>query len=264
MGGVFLKKQIHMEVVLEIVPVMILFLVGQTTVINSLLGAYIKEQLLMNIKMYANYLSVVYTILVIGFEMNKLITENNYYRESMKYLFDRHKEEFFELLRNKESEQIIYYVPKNIQIRIWVLPKFPERVFNSIINKHWHKYLTIRNYESLGSRGKTDNLKFEVYPNPQGIVGKCFNSKKVEYSWDLKKEDQKIVYNMTQTQDEQTNDLRFCLCYPVKENGRVIAVISFDSMEPMCVGNNMKDKMLADLFVGYSMDLYKSSTHLFK
>lgn len=259
-----LKKRIHTKVIVEMVPVLLFFFMGQTTFLDHMLKAYFTESEIYDIKIIFNYLSTIYTFLIIGVGMNSLLNENQYYRESMKYLFDRHKEDFFNIIGNQEAEGLIHQAPKNIQIRIWVKPKLLNRIITSIRSRRRYKYLIIRNYESLGLHGKTDDLKFEVSPKPQGIVGKCFNSKKVEYSWDLKEENQKVRYNMTQEQDEQTSDLRFCLCYPIKEDGRVISVISFDSTEPMRVGNNIKDKDLADLFVGFSVDLYKSSSHLFK
>lgn len=209
--------KIHKKIIIEIIPVLLFFFLGQTTFLDLFIEKPFLKGTISNIKIIFNYLSVIYTFLLVAIEMNKLLYENENCKESRKYLFDRHKEEFLRLLVDKENDGTLCHTPKNISIRVFVKPRIFDRLVSIIKAKRIYNYLEIRNYDSLGARGKTDDLKFEICPNVQGLVGKCYNSKMVEYSWDLKKENSKVKYNMTQGQDEQTNDLRFCLCYPIKK-----------------------------------------------
>jgi hypothetical protein len=73
---------------------------------------------------------------------------------------------------------------------------------------------TIKNIVGLSDPGITENLSFEIRPNEQGLVGKCYSLRTIIYDDNLKATNA-TDYNLTPYQKSKTCDLEFILCAPL-------------------------------------------------
>ena len=81
----------------------------------------------------------------------------------------------------------------------------------------------IKNIEGLAEKDITDNLKFEVSPNRQGLVGECYEQKAILYDDDLENSNE-INYNLTHYQIAKTNQLKFILVSDCRQSGSGIYI----------------------------------------
>lgn len=253
------------ETFFEVGCAAILIVLAQTTILNDIawFSKIFTVEELASVKNICGYFAAAYSILVLGVHMCKLRMDNEQYKKQMAILFDSQKTNFQSIIRQK-----VKHYPDNMQIRIFAKQSCKEKFLNVLARKQKinETMFKIRNHQSLSRHDRTENLMFRVSPNPQGLVGRSFNSKSVEYSWDLKENIGVDNYNMNNVQQDKTNDLRFCLCVPIKDdvNKEVKAIVAFDSTDKMEIGSKSTEDDILSLFVGYSIDLHESSPNLFK
>lgn len=121
----------------------------------------------------------------------------------------------------------------------------------------------IKNIEGLAEKDITDNLKFEVCPNRQGLVGECYEQKAILYDDDLENSNE-INYNLTHYQIAKTNQLKFILVCPIfSENEEIISIVSFDSYDKIKIKEESKE-ILRQLVLNYTQSLYECIPDLFK
>ncbi len=123
-----------------------------------------------------------------------------------------------------------------------------------------------KNKKELAKEGIKDNLEFEVYPNIQGLVGLCYDTKQAQYDDELV-ETNSVLYNLNNSQIEKTRDLRFSLVYPIYDNedkdNTVIAIVAIDSASQISIKDDQQQQLIA-LLSGFSQYLYKLVPEAFK
>ena len=121
----------------------------------------------------------------------------------------------------------------------------------------------IKNIDGLAESDITNNLKFEVYPNKQGLVGDCYDQKAIVYDDDMENSNE-TNYNLTHYQIAKTNELRFILACPIfSESEEIIAIMSFDTCDRIKVKDESKD-ILRSMVLNFTQSLYESIPELFK
>lgn len=154
---------------------------------------------------------------------------------------------YLEYKRRKEHEQIVgmYNMIKEIataaleknfakkafqfNMRIFVPEQRHLYKMKKLINPQTEFFFRNKNIEPFAKHDKTEQLRFRVTPNPQGIVGNCYNTKSISYDENLLENNNK-EYNLDENQIALTNDLKWSLCIPIQDKGNnVIAIVAFDS-----------------------------------
>lgn len=151
----------------------------------------------------------------------------------------------------------------SFDIRIFI-PRYPKLYM--ICNKigiDCKREFIIKNIDIIANQGATKNLKFEVYPNTQGLVGQCYKSKAMVYDDQLEKTNN-TKYSLTEGQISRTSNLKWSICCPIiNENNEVVSVMAFDGTENITIDRN-KQKELSDNILTYTRMLYDAVPQLFR
>ncbi len=122
--------------------------------------------------------------------------------------------------------------------------------------------LKLKNINGFCCNSAPEGLYFHTGEKAQGLVGKCYTDKDMLYEEDLRKADS--VYHLTGYQKEHTRNTRFCLCFPLfNEQDKVVAVISFDSQEPIAIHKAEKN-IWCDNVTDFCLTLEGTVPHIFK
>lgn len=169
---------------------------------------------------------------------------------------------FLQALVNKvENENL-----NNLHIRIWVeksnFSYLVKKWFFTKFNMKFTKVFTIRNVEGLSTSDITNDLSFKVYPDWQGMVGLCYNERKIIYDQNVRSS--KFDYRLTDHQKTKINGTKFCMCAPIfTDKDEVISIISFDSESEIEIPNSKK-KDFEDIVNIYSQRLYINCPEVFQ
>lgn len=155
----------------------------------------------------------------------------------------------------------------SVNIRIFVPQKrvrfhLKRDLFNNSSSK---LYFEIKNIDGLADAGMTNNLKFQVLPSDekQGLVGECYNSRKMIYDDNLMESNEKI-YNLSEYQINKTNNLRFIIVCPTfNEEGEIDAIVAFDSVNEIKITKD-NEKQFTNLILNYTQQLHEKVPELFK
>lgn len=114
----------------------------------------------------------------------------------------------------------------SFDLRIFV----PEvNVYRWIKSGGKEKYLVIQNIEPFAKKDITENLRFMVEPDQQGLVGNVYHEGAIYYD-DKLPVTNSTNYALGQSQLNRTSKLRWSFCVPIfGKNNQVIAVMAFDS-----------------------------------
>lgn len=156
----------------------------------------------------------------------------------------------------------------NINIHVF-LPKYK---FVSILNTNgnsnrkrlflFQTVLKSKDISGFCCNDTTDGLYFHTGEAAQGLIGKCYTDKALLYEEDLRKMD--AAYHLTGYQKNHTRSTRFCLCFPLlNEQDKVLAVISFDSQEPIAIHKAGKN-IWCDNVINFCLTLEQTLPHIFK
>jgi hypothetical protein len=152
----------------------------------------------------------------------------------------------------------------NIEIRIFVPKKTLISSLVRVIRKNAKLEFAIKNIETLAQAGMTDGLVFEVWPNPQGVVGTCYNTKGAIIDDNLLETNGSKEYGLSKYQIDKTSDLRFIICIPIlDQRGEVSAIMAFDSRHHITFNDEVKNRVSTSL-ITFSRLLYDSVPDLFK
>lgn len=125
------------------------------------------------------------------------------------------------------------------------------------------KVFIIKNIQTLAKEGLTKNLQFEVQPNPQGLVGMCYEQKMICYDDDLENTNT-TDYNLDNNQISRTSDLKWSICCPVFNNSEdIVAILALDGKTRMKIEKS-QEKAIYDNLVCFSRLLFDASPNLFK
>lgn len=151
----------------------------------------------------------------------------------------------------------------DLEIRIFV----PENGWKYRIRKLLHRdtpfYFKIKNLDGLADPGTTEDLRFQVYPNQEGLVGKCFQERTILYDDDLENNND-TKYNLNEYQINKTSDLKFILVCPIMTlDNNIQAVVAFDSKTQIKITETNK-KALTNIILNYTQELHDLVPEFFK
>lgn len=153
----------------------------------------------------------------------------------------------------------------NMDIRIFV-PKvtLKTKMCKIISPRQFKLKFVIRNLDVLARHDTTDELKFEVYPNPEGLVGQCY-TQKIMLNDDNLVQTNDVAYNLTPSQINKTKDLKFSLVCPIfNSDNEVISIVAFDSKQDIKFGTADMQKAVENSVLNFSQMLYSRVPELFK
>lgn len=200
-------------------------------------------------------------LLLLFLNLLKSDIENSEYKDRQDDIATYMKEVLTSRLRNIFQNEDLSF-----DIRIFVPRNYTLWRFIHIFCKKKQLIFVCKNKKELANEGIKNNLEFEVYPNAQGLVGLCYQSKQAQYDNELDQTNSEI-YNLNHSQIEKTRDLKFSLVYPIYKNknktNSVIAIVGIDSESKLDVTTELQQE-LRDLMSGFSQYLYKLVPEAFK
>lgn len=131
----------------------------------------------------------------------------------------------------------------NLNIRFFfekrdILSRFIKLFTNKI-------YFKIYNLDGI-FEDEVESLEFRVYPNPQGLIGKCYNDRRIWYDFFLQDNHTTPVYNLTKSQQQKTEYCEFAVACPIfNEDDTIDLIIAFDSGKKLKqpINDDWKDKI---------------------
>ena len=150
---------------------------------------------------------------------------------------------------------------------------FDIRIF---VPKHLHLYraakilrlnvprkFVIRNVELIAHPGITKKLQFEVYPRHEGLVGLCYDGKKMMYDDDLENTND-VLYDLGPNQIDKTSSLMWSICCPIiQEDDTVHAIIALDGKTKITLSEDAMNAFRSDL-TAFSRMLFDTVPQLFR
>lgn len=248
------------NLIFSFIPAILTYLSKSDNILDSMqIKGYIGKNVnIINVKDNLLILSIVLTFFLLTYNIIRIEFDKNYYLEQRNNMLGFNKSIFISAL-----EKSVGIKSMDLDIRIFVPKKTLCNRIVSVFNKGRRLDYYIRNIDILAKPGITNNLKFEVFPIPQGIVGEAYTSKSMIYDPDLKNTNC-TSYNLNQYQINKTNDLRFCLCCPIfNSNGDIISVMSFDSKREIVI-NKENEKVFMSSFSTFTQSLYEYVPDIFK
>lgn len=151
----------------------------------------------------------------------------------------------------------------DFDIRIFI-PKWPL-LYKIADRFQWsiRKEFIIKNIDLIANQGATKNLSFEISPNPQGLVGECYKSKRMIYDDNLESTNS-TNYSLNAGQISRTSNLKWSICCPIIDNNdSVVSIIALDGTKKITIDQD-KEKELSDNIFTYSRILYDTVPQLFR
>ncbi len=159
------------------------------------------------------------------------------------------------------------YIRDSVNIRIWVEDrKYYTGIVDCIkkkMGKPIKKVFTIRNVDGFTNSSVNNmDLKMEVEPISQGVLGRSYHEKGIVYDEDVTESE--TDYKLTPSQEVKTIGTRFVLCSPIIGNkDRILHIISFDSAHKITIPQENESKVAA-LITVFGQDLYQHVPDIFK
>lgn len=258
-----MKKRIYIkELLISFLPAICTYLASSENALDRLKSnQYIGDNIdISQAKNFFLCISILLTFLLLTIRISKAEYKRDVYEIERTNLLSQNKDILLEGLKQQLNVQSL-----NLDIRIFVPErKFFSRLRNKII-PHEKKYFIINNINCLGKAGKTNNLKFEVSPNQQGLVGSCFSERSIQYDDNLYSTNNK-VYNLTPYQIQKTDNLRFSLVCPLfSPKDEIVAIMAFDSTSDLKISTLDQELQtkFGYIFQNYSQLLFENVPELF-
>ncbi len=255
------KKSILIKNILfTLIPACLTYLSKSDNILNYLqVNGYIGENInIPRVKDFCLILSIVLTFSLLTYNIIKAEAEKNYYLEQRNKLLGFNKSIFISALEKATGNKNI-----SLDLRIFVPNKSLRAKIKNFFSKSKRIEFIIKNIPVLADVGITNNLNLEVYPNPQGLVGESYKTKKMVYDPDLKTTNE-TSYNLTEYQISKTKDLVFCLCCPIFNTKReVISIVAFDSKREIQISKE-NETVFMNSFATFTQSLYEYVPDIFK
>ena len=204
------------------------------------------------------FLGVVLTFLLLTCPLIKAELDERKYHLQRDRLIKNNKQIFLNVLSKTLGREKC-----GIDIRIFVPQNKWHNKIKRVINKQEPLYFEIKNMDSLADPGITSELKFEVYPRQEGLVGKCYQQRTILYDDDLENSND-TKYNLNSYQINKTSDLRFILVCPIMgRDDKIEAIVAFDSKTRIKVTENNKSA-LRRAILNYTQELHELVPEFFK
>lgn len=151
----------------------------------------------------------------------------------------------------------------DFNIRIFI-PKHPVLLKIAHVLHIKNKQITyvIKNIPQIADQGTTNNLEFKVFPEPQGLVGECYNRKSVLCDDNL--ENTNPTYKLNKHQLTRIANLKWSICCPIFDSSDdVIAILALDGKNKITINATNKEEIGTQIVV-FSRMLYDAVPQLFR
>lgn len=254
-------KQIISVVIFSAIPAFLSYLANSSLIFNKLieygvLGKNVNVELIQD---YCLWIGIILSAIVLS--TNLLVTKIKYENilEQRNLLIKMNKNILStslgkRFLSNTSSFDIRIFIPKHS-----LLYKLADKLHFASLSR---KFI-IKNIDLIAEQGITKDLQFEVFPNPQGLVGMCYDTKLVVFDDDLEHTNSNS-YNLKTNQIDRTSNLKWSICCPICDNNdTVVAIMALDGKAPIKISKE-KETALNKEIVAFSRMLYDSVPQLFK
>jgi len=203
--------------------------------------------------------SIAFTIFILFPQLVRLEYKRERQQEQIVGLYNMIKDIATAALEKYFTRQAAF----QFNMRIFIPEHLHLHRIQKLLDPHTPLFFHNKNIEPFAKRDKTEQLRFRVTPDPQGIVGNCYNTKSISYDENLL-ENNSTEYNLDQNQIALTNDLKWSICIPITDKGNnVIAVVAFDSTtSPLNIHANEKD--ICRMTNNIAIQLHNYVPNLFK
>lgn len=198
---------------------------------------------------------VVTSIILLGTKINENVKIKKYDGQ-IEGLISYCKELLCGAIANETDAENVH-----VNIRIFVpSSRLIDRI-KLLVNSNADRYFEIKNIKGLAENDTTDNLRFKVCPEGEGLVGMCYRKKSICYDSSLKKTNSQ-KYGLNNSQLAKTNSLEFSMVVPIiSESESVVAMVAFDSKQKINIKDINNISAAANTF---SQLLYEKVPELFK
>ena len=256
----------HIKVILPVilfsaVPSVLSYLANSSYVFDKLQknGWIGKSINIKEIQDYCLWIGIVLSAIFLSINLIRTKLKRDSYLEQRNNLISMNKSLLANALgstfvSNEASFDIRIFIPKH---------KYLYRFYDWIKNTSFPRKFIIKNISIIAEKGSTKDLQFEVFPNPQGLVGECYKTKYIIYD-DKLYETNKTNYSLDNSQIARTSDLKWSICCPVFENQeKIVAIIALDGKTKITIDSEKKDALRTHLS-SFSQMLFDSVPQLFK
>ena len=249
------------HVILTVLPALCSYLASSSSAIAVLIerGILSEEINVMRVQDIMLFFSILLTVGVLGVRLIRFEWKLSQKQKQLDGLYGVIKEIVRQTLRkttkNNELEfDMRFFVPKS-KTAIWLRKR--------IKNINIPLYFVIKNQMPFAQKDTTEKLEFRVDPDPQGIVGACFQHKSVMFDENLKENNEKD-WNLSEAQVSRTANLLWSMCVPIVDpvSNTVVAVVAFDSSRSS-LKIERNEKEIATLVNTLSILLYDNVPDLF-
>jgi len=238
------------------IPAFFILLGGNNDIFNSLISNNILSENF-NIERTKSVLLLL-SVLISNLTLVLLYEIKNHSHHAMKnkvnLLFADFKAAFLSSLAMEAGDSM-----HSLKFRVWKEPgylwKTLEFLKSKVTKREYRKKLIWVHVNGISDAFTPKDLEFEIYPNLQGLVGKCYSEGTILYEEDVS--DRNELYGLTQFQISRTRNTKFCICFPIfNAKNKVTAVISLDSFVPIKIPQDSETK-LANLIAIFVQELGK-------
>lgn len=172
------------------------------------------------------------------------------------------KDTFLTVLESKIPKTTFRHVNIRIFVEKRTIITRVQRYIERLTEIKFPKKFVMKNIKGMSENGFIHGLEYEVSPTIEGMVGKCYNERKMDYAEDLIASTE--AYNMSDYQMSLTRDVDFVLCSPIVDKyGNVIAVVSLDSKDHIIIPKASKPTL--ETFVSnFCFSLYNTIPEIFE
>ena len=247
-------------VLLSLVPALCAYLGQPNNILdwlqqNNYIGTEINLEF---VRQSGSILSIFLTFIFLTIPMIIVNLQSSSY-ESQRNLLIRNNKDIFQAILKEH----LHLENCNLNVRIFVPRNTLLKKICKLFKMPTKDVYYIKNIDGLAEKDITNNLKFEVFPNRQGLVGECYQQEAILYDDDLENSNE-TNYNLTHYQKAKTNKFKFILVCPIfSESEEIISIVSFDTCDKIKINRDSKD-ILRQLVLNYTQSLFECMPDLFK
>ena len=257
------KNKIILSVILfTLIPALLTYSAKSVSFLDNLktagfIGGHVN---LIIIKDYLLLAEIIFSALLLSVNLalttlkkNSLLEQRNSLIKLSKYIF----------LRGLEKATEISHIDMNIRIFVPHKKKFLIFDKHFSINIENEIEFQLRYINGLNETDDVQNLKFQVFPMTQGLVGRCYKNKYINYDTNIKL-NSITKYNFSNYQKSKLVNVQFYLCCPIFDKSEnIVSIIVFESAQKIEITKET-EAIWHDFILGFSQSLYDYVPELFK
>lgn len=245
-----------------IFPVM-LFLVGQSDILSliqneAIFGRWYDYEVVCAIKNWCLWIGGLWIVIILGTDLLRKNAAYNKIARQRNSLLKVNKDMLLKTWKSFDCPDL----PSNVNVRVYV-PQ--NKILGFFANIRRGRPINavrfcIRNENGLAEAGLTNHLSFEVSPDPQWLIGQCYQKNNTIVECNVRNGQ----FSLEQWQKSKISSLKWCICVPINnEHDHVIAIVQFDSDTPADV-NQWPEEIYEELIVPFCLILYEAVPELFR